>query len=523
MMKKNVLIIGAGGVAHVAAHKAAHAERCARRHLHRLAHRCRSVRRSSTASGARATSRTRRGKLHARQLDALDVAATAALIRETESEIVINLGSAFINMSVLEACLETGAAYIDTAIHEEPDKVCEDPPWYANYEWKQPRTAAPRRASRRSWASGFDPGVVNAYCALAAKTYFDTIDTIDILDVNAGSPRQVLRHQLRPGDQLPRVRQGLDLDRPPVEGVPDPRGQAHLRLPGRRRAARLPQRPRRAALAVEEHRRQQHPLLDGLRRPLHQRVHRAAHARSAVARAGHARRRRRGGPAARWSRPCCPIRRRWPPATPARPASATSSRAPRTASPARCSSTRCRDHAEAYAEVESQGISYTAGVPPVAAAVLVAQGTWDAGNDGQRRRTRPRAVHRAARPDRPADRVPRDRARLRPIVRRRGRRDRRRDRPVDRDGHRVGRRSDDRRPPPVNRFTILPDEGAMCGGGRCAARDLAALVHGPTPVVTARATSVAANSTHASHPPRDAIRIDHGTTPRSVETCAAAG
>jgi saccharopine dehydrogenase-like NADP-dependent oxidoreductase len=37
------------------------------------------------------------------------------------------------------------------------------------------------------------------------------------------------------------------------------------------------------------------------------------------------------------------------------------------------------DHADAYAEVESQGISYTAGVPPIAAAVLVAQGTWDAG------------------------------------------------------------------------------------------------------------------------------------------------
>ncbi len=35
------------------------------------------------------------------------------------------------------------------------------------------------------------------------------------------------------------------------------------------------------------------------------------------------------------------------------------------------------DHAEAYAEVGSQGISYTAGVPPVAAAILVAEGTWD--------------------------------------------------------------------------------------------------------------------------------------------------
>ena len=37
------------------------------------------------------------------------------------------------------------------------------------------------------------------------------------------------------------------------------------------------------------------------------------------------------------------------------------------------------DHAEAYAETDSQGISYTAGVPPVAAALLVARGDWDAG------------------------------------------------------------------------------------------------------------------------------------------------
>ena len=35
------------------------------------------------------------------------------------------------------------------------------------------------------------------------------------------------------------------------------------------------------------------------------------------------------------------------------------------------------DHAEAYAEVGSQGISYTAGVPPVAAAILIANGAWD--------------------------------------------------------------------------------------------------------------------------------------------------
>ena len=37
------------------------------------------------------------------------------------------------------------------------------------------------------------------------------------------------------------------------------------------------------------------------------------------------------------------------------------------------------DHKEAFNEVGSQGISYTAGVPPVAAAILIAKGTWDVG------------------------------------------------------------------------------------------------------------------------------------------------
>ena len=184
-MKRNLLIVGAGGVAHVAAHKAA-------MHNDELGDICIASRTLSKAE-AIIDSVRRKGhvndeslQLQARQLDALDVAATVALIEATGSQIVLNLGSAFLNMSVLEACLQTGAAYIDTAIHEDPDVVCEDPPWYANHEWKRKDECAERGVTALLGA-GFDPGVVNAYCALAAKHHFDTIETIDILDVNAGS------------------------------------------------------------------------------------------------------------------------------------------------------------------------------------------------------------------------------------------------------------------------------------------------------------------------------------------------
>jgi saccharopine dehydrogenase-like NADP-dependent oxidoreductase len=184
-MKKNVLIVGAGGVAHVAAHKCAMqndvlGDICiASRKQSRCDAIIESVKRKNHLKDPHK-------KLYSRQIDALDIPATVKLIRETHSEIVINLAQAYVNMSLLEACIETGVAYMDTAIHEDPDKVCEDPPWYGNYEWKR-KDRCKEKGITAILGAGFDPGVVNAYCALAVKHYFDKIDTIDIMDVNAGN------------------------------------------------------------------------------------------------------------------------------------------------------------------------------------------------------------------------------------------------------------------------------------------------------------------------------------------------
>jgi len=183
-MKNNILILGAGGVANVVAHKCAQhndilGNIClASRTLSKCDAIIDSVHRKNNLKDASKT-------LYSRQIDAMDIDATAQLIKDTHSEIVINVGSPFINMSVLQACLKTGAAYIDTAIHEDPDKICENPPWYANYEWKY-LDACKEKGLTAILGAGFDPGVVNAYCAYAVKHYFDTIDSIDIMDVNAG-------------------------------------------------------------------------------------------------------------------------------------------------------------------------------------------------------------------------------------------------------------------------------------------------------------------------------------------------
>lgn len=183
-MKKHVLIIGAGGVAQVVAHK------CAQNNdvlgdIHiasRTVGKCGAIVASVREKDALKVD----GKIEAHALDAMDVEATKALIEKTGAGMVINVGSAFLNMSVLSACIATGAAYIDTAIHEDPLKICETPPWYANYEWKR-REECEKAGVTAILGAGFDPGVVNAYAKLAYDEYFDKIDSIDIVDINAGS------------------------------------------------------------------------------------------------------------------------------------------------------------------------------------------------------------------------------------------------------------------------------------------------------------------------------------------------
>ena len=184
-MKRNVLIIGAGGVAQVVAHKCAqHNDVLGNIHIaSRTVDKCQQIVDSVQEKGSLKTA----GDLQAHALDALDIEATKALISKTQSQMVINVGSPFINMSVLQACIETGAAYMDTAIHEDPDKICENPPWYANYEWKRKQLCADNGVTA-ILGVGFDPGMVNTYAAAAVKEdYFDRVESIDIIDINAGN------------------------------------------------------------------------------------------------------------------------------------------------------------------------------------------------------------------------------------------------------------------------------------------------------------------------------------------------
>lgn len=183
-MKKNVLIIGAGGVANVVAHKCAQhndvlGDICI---ASRTVAKCENI----IASIHRMNNlKDKSSRLYARQLDASNISNVVKIIRETNSDIVINVGTAFINQTIMDACLEAGAAYIDTAVHEDINVINAPYPWYAASEWKR-KPLFEEKGLTAILGAGFDPGVVNAYCAYALKHEFDTINVIDILDVNAG-------------------------------------------------------------------------------------------------------------------------------------------------------------------------------------------------------------------------------------------------------------------------------------------------------------------------------------------------
>ncbi len=181
---KNVLIIGAGGVGAVTVHKCAQnnnvlGDICiASRSIEKCEAIIESVHRKDNL-------RDKNKQLYARQLDASKIEYVVTAIQETASDIVINVGTAFINTVIMDACLQAGAAYIDTAVSEDINVINAPYPWYAEYDWKR----KPRFAEKGLTAilgAGFDPGVVNAYCAYALKHEFDKINVIDVMDVNAG-------------------------------------------------------------------------------------------------------------------------------------------------------------------------------------------------------------------------------------------------------------------------------------------------------------------------------------------------
>ena len=373
-MKRNVLIIGAGGVAHVVAHKCAQNNaRLGDIHIaSRTLGKCHAIIESIHTRASLQTP----GVLKAHTLDAMDIDATEALIRRTGSQIVINVGSAFVNMSVLEACLRTGAAYIDTAIHEEADKICEAPPWYANHEWKR-REACAAAGVTAVLGAGFDPGVVNAYARLACDDYFDRVDSIDIVDINAGSHGRWFATNFDPevnfreftgqvwswqggqwtSSQMFEYRKEWDL---PVVGRQTAYLTGHDELHSLSQHLDVPNI--RFWMVFGEHYINVFTVLKNLGLLSEQPV-RTAEGQEVVP--------------LKVVKALLPDPASLAPTYSGKTCIGNLVRGEKEGQPREIFVYNVADHEESYREIGSQAISYTAGVPAAAAAILIAEGTWD--------------------------------------------------------------------------------------------------------------------------------------------------
>ena len=174
-MRKKTLIIGAGGVGNVVAFKCAmNAETFGDITLaSRTVSKCDAI----AANVKERTDIT----LETETVDADSVPALVRLIEKLKADIVINVALPYQDLTVMDACTQTGVDYLDTANYEHPDT--------ARFEYKEQwaRDEQFKEANIMGLlGSGFDPGVTNVFCAYAQKHYFDEIHTIDILDCNAG-------------------------------------------------------------------------------------------------------------------------------------------------------------------------------------------------------------------------------------------------------------------------------------------------------------------------------------------------
>jgi saccharopine dehydrogenase (NAD+, L-lysine-forming) len=182
-----VLIIGAGGVGSVVAHKCAQVPEVFEEIMlaSRTLKKCEDI-------AASIKSRTGRD-IRTAQVDADNVAETVALIKSFGPDLLLNVALPYQDLALMDACLETGVDYLDTANYEPPDE--------AKFEYKWQWAYQERFREKGIMAllgSGFDPGVTNVYCAHAMKHHFDEIHVLDIIDCNAGDHGQAFATNFNP-------------------------------------------------------------------------------------------------------------------------------------------------------------------------------------------------------------------------------------------------------------------------------------------------------------------------------------
>jgi len=174
-MSNNTLIIGAGGVGNVVAFKCA-------KNINTFGEITLASRTKSKCDEiAKNVKEMLNVDINTAKVDADNVDELIELINNTKADIVINVALPYQDLTIMDACSRCKVDYLDTANYEHPD--------IAKFEYKEQwaRDNQFKEAGIMGLlGSGFDPGVTNVFVAYAQKHYFDEIESIDILDCNAG-------------------------------------------------------------------------------------------------------------------------------------------------------------------------------------------------------------------------------------------------------------------------------------------------------------------------------------------------
>ncbi|MGE9267667.1 MAG: saccharopine dehydrogenase family protein [Verrucomicrobiales bacterium] len=191
---QHILIVGAGGVAKVSAHKCAQLATV----FPKISLASRTL---SKCEAIAAEVKSRTGvSIDTYQLDADVPANTVALLKEIKPDALLNLALPYQDLALMDACLEAGVHYIDTANYEPPEVAKFEYHWQWTYQEKFQQAGLTALLG-----SGFDPGVTNVFTAWALKHHFDDIHQLDIIDVNAGDHGKAFATNFNPEINLREV------------------------------------------------------------------------------------------------------------------------------------------------------------------------------------------------------------------------------------------------------------------------------------------------------------------------------
>ncbi|MEX0368965.1 MAG: saccharopine dehydrogenase family protein [Ruegeria sp.] len=188
------LVVGAGGVSHAAVHKMA-------MNSDIFTEITLASRTKSKCDAIAAAVKDRVGvDIKTAALDAYNVADTVKLIKDTGAEILVNLALPYQDLVLMDACLEAGCHYLDTANYEPEDEAKFEYHWQWAYQDKFKEAGL-----TAILGSGFDPGVTSVFATWLKKHKLETIRQIDVLDANGGQNEQEFATNFNPEINLREV------------------------------------------------------------------------------------------------------------------------------------------------------------------------------------------------------------------------------------------------------------------------------------------------------------------------------